>query len=37
VFPHVEETDLHLMVEQLVDKIEQHPLTPFLTKELGLA
>lgn len=37
VFPRVDEADQHKMVEQLVDRIEEHPLTPFLIKELGLA
>jgi dethiobiotin synthetase len=37
VFPQVEAVDQHEMVEQLADRIGQHPLTPFLVKELGLA
>ncbi|GAM09971.1 ATP-dependent dethiobiotin synthetase BioD [Geobacter sp. OR-1] len=36
VFPKIEETDLHLVVEQLTDAITDHPLTPFLLKELGI-
>lgn len=36
VFPQVEETDPHEMVKQLASRIEEHPLTPFLIRELGL-
>jgi dethiobiotin synthetase len=36
VFPNINESDPHLLVESLVTTIIHHPLTHFLLKELGL-
>jgi dethiobiotin synthetase len=36
VFPKIEETNLHLVVEQLAEAIASHPLTRFLKEELGI-
>lgn len=37
VFPKIDETETHLMIDKLAEAIDKHPLTHFLFKELGLA
>jgi dethiobiotin synthetase len=36
IFPKIDQPDLHILVEQLTERVASHPLTPFLLRELGL-